>query len=64
MQHCSNNVQTCFLLVAARRIWLKEFATDAMLDIIDLGESVEPWWQYEGVTGLRFKGFANLNIDW
>ena len=36
-----------------------------MLDIIDLGETELIPWQYEGVTGIRFKGYAGISgVQW
>jgi hypothetical protein len=36
-----------------------------MLDIFDLGETTWVDWQYQGVTGIRFKGFADIHgVEW
>ena len=36
-----------------------------MLEIIDLGEEELIPWQYEGVTGIRFKGYAGISgVQW
>ena len=54
-----------FLYVAARRAWIKAWPDGPMLDIIDRGQSVDPWWTYQGHSAIRFRGFAGIpGVEW
>ena len=38
---------------------------DKVLDIIDKGYTVDPFWTFLGESGIRFKGFGGIkSIQW